>query len=494
MFSSDAQQEENFRIRSDWVVGLPKVTAKFGHREEQQFCAQIVVNEKGGTDARVLSIVLLKYSNLLYPDARDEDGHCVCFKIDGGPGRLNLQMLAELRLQGVYLFPGVQNTTHVTQETDQNYGLFKSQLRKNIQTLMAFQQNAFIQQQQLHEHLPDEHPSPSLPSLNRSHYGILLSGKESSPTLLPAFANAFTKERCLKAWASCGAVPLTRSALSNPSVRHEVSATDDTTPDVSFIASSASDFDWTQATLQELEVQNNNACDNLLKLGLDGEAFRTKAPRAPVSLRNRISADASEEERVKALAEKGFSLQTMFYTVGSTSISADEVFLSAEYKANNERWLKAAAEREELVKQKELEISAKAILEQPNAGTSNFKVPELRKLLKWKLGAEEYQAKKLSKMNKDGLERLWLEHQHKEVADIIVPDISEAPVMPSLAETEIGKAAERNAILTANSAQNLSDTALTNLIASLLKQQEERNNEATINTDTSNEVTTEEAV
>jgi len=66
--------------------------------------------------------------------------------------------------------------------------------------------------------------------------------------------------------------------------------------------------------------------------------------------------------------------------------------------------------------------------------------------------------------------------------------------MPSLAETEIGKAAERNAILTANSAQILSDAALTNLIASLLKQQEERINEATINTDTSNEVTTEEAV
>jgi hypothetical protein len=56
------------------------------------------------------------------------------------------------------------------------------------------------------------------------------------------------------------------------------------------------------------------------------------------------------------------------------------------------------------MKQKELEIPAKAILEQPNAGTSNFEVPELRKLLKWKLGAEEYQAKKLSKMNKDGLE------------------------------------------------------------------------------------------
>jgi hypothetical protein len=118
---------------------------------------------------------------------------------------------------------------------------------------------------------------------------------------------------------------------------------------------------------------------------------------------------------------------------------------------------------------KELEISAKAILEQPDAG--DFKGPELRKLLKWKLGADQYQAKRVSKMNKDGLERLWLEYKHKEVADIVVPDISEAQVMPSLADTEIGKAAERNTIITANSAHNLSDAALTSQITSLLKQQ-----------------------
>jgi hypothetical protein len=93
----------------------------------------------------VLSIVLLKYSELLYPDSRDEDGHHICFKIDGGPGRLNLQMLAELCLIGIYLFPGMLNTMHVTQETDQNYGLFKSQLRKNLQTLMVFQQNHDMQ-------------------------------------------------------------------------------------------------------------------------------------------------------------------------------------------------------------------------------------------------------------------------------------------------------------------------------------------------------------
>jgi hypothetical protein len=38
--------------------------------------------------------------------------------------------------------------------------------------------------------------------------------------------------------------------------------------------------------------------------------------------------------------------------------------------------------------------------------------------LKWKL-----ETLKLSKMNKDGLEWLWLEHQHKEAENIVVSDI-----------------------------------------------------------------------
>lgn len=62
------------------------------------------------------------------------------------------------------------------------------------------------------------------------------------------------------------------------------------------------------------------------------------------------------------------------------------------------------------------------------------------------------------------------------MAGIIIPDISEAPMIPSLANTEIGK---RNAMITGNRAQNMSDAALTSLIISLLKQQEARNIEAT---------------
>jgi hypothetical protein len=49
--------------------------------------------------------------------------------------RMNQVMLADLRIMGVYLVPGVPNTTHVTQETDLNYGPFKTQHRSNLESL-----------------------------------------------------------------------------------------------------------------------------------------------------------------------------------------------------------------------------------------------------------------------------------------------------------------------------------------------------------------------
>ena len=71
--------------------------------------------------AKYVAIVLRK----LYPDAAPEKGKWVILKCDGGPGRMNLDLLASLRLDGFHLFPGMPNTTAVTQETDQNYGPFK---------------------------------------------------------------------------------------------------------------------------------------------------------------------------------------------------------------------------------------------------------------------------------------------------------------------------------------------------------------------------------
>ena len=59
----------------------------------------------------------------------------VIIKVDSSPGRTNLEMLAYMHAVGVYCYPGVPNTTHVSQETDQNYGVFKSVFRENLEIL-----------------------------------------------------------------------------------------------------------------------------------------------------------------------------------------------------------------------------------------------------------------------------------------------------------------------------------------------------------------------
>jgi hypothetical protein len=130
MFASKAKDEANYQINPERILGIPRVTAMFGHEEEKSFPATISVNPKGGTDSRVLEQYLRCLIDTLYPDASDTPGCRVLFKTDGGPERLDIKSLAQLRARGCYLFPGVQNTMHVTQETDRNYGQFKSLLKK----------------------------------------------------------------------------------------------------------------------------------------------------------------------------------------------------------------------------------------------------------------------------------------------------------------------------------------------------------------------------
>jgi hypothetical protein len=55
---------------------------------------------------------------LLFPDALDQPGCHALLKVNSGPSRMNLQLLASLRLLDIVLYPCILNTTHVMQETD----------------------------------------------------------------------------------------------------------------------------------------------------------------------------------------------------------------------------------------------------------------------------------------------------------------------------------------------------------------------------------------
>ena len=71
-----------------------------------------------------------------FPHAKDKPGHHVLLKVDSVPGRMNLNLLVKLRLLGFVLYPCVPNTSHVTQETDQNYCPFKTQFLSNLDLIV----------------------------------------------------------------------------------------------------------------------------------------------------------------------------------------------------------------------------------------------------------------------------------------------------------------------------------------------------------------------
>jgi hypothetical protein len=94
IFSSDAQ-EENYSIDYRWIADFPRVQGVFGHEDVHEYCTQLTVNDKGGSYCCVLNQLLTGYQERLYPDAGDVPGKRLLYKIDGGPGRLDEESLAE---------------------------------------------------------------------------------------------------------------------------------------------------------------------------------------------------------------------------------------------------------------------------------------------------------------------------------------------------------------------------------------------------------------
>jgi hypothetical protein len=117
-------------------------------------------------------------------------------KVDSGHGRLQEDFLAEARTLGFIVYPGIPNTTAVTQETDQNYGPFKTQFLKNLKRVS----DARIMGD-LHLSLP-----PYLVGL------IVFGGVDPVSKVVvsdSAFELAFSKERNCEVWKKVGAAPLT---------------------------------------------------------------------------------------------------------------------------------------------------------------------------------------------------------------------------------------------------------------------------------------------
>ena len=197
------------RFDIDVIEHSPRVRGQFGFGEEKLFPITFGMNEKGGMDEKEFEEYLMNSIVPLYPDARDKPGQRVILKVDSGPGRGNVGLLSKLKLLGFILYPCVPNTTHVTQETDRNYGPFKTQFFINLERLVSERIEAGV----------------SL-SLHPKLVGLPTFGGEDRETgcMIPlgAFERGFSRNNCISAWNKVGAVTSTgeisRACLEDPQV------------------------------------------------------------------------------------------------------------------------------------------------------------------------------------------------------------------------------------------------------------------------------------
>ena len=136
-FSTKAKSIDTMRFRKETVVYMHNVRGKFGNNESKLWPCTVGLNEKGGMDDAEFEKYIQSSIVPLFPDVQNKKGKRVLIKIDSGPGRTNPELLACLRTLGFVLYPGVPNTTTVSQETDQCYGLFKSIFRKNLDNVSS---------------------------------------------------------------------------------------------------------------------------------------------------------------------------------------------------------------------------------------------------------------------------------------------------------------------------------------------------------------------
>ena len=139
-FSTKAQTAEMDILRVELVAYMYHVRGKFGAQKDQAWPINVGMNSRGGMDDvefEYLSNSLIP----LYPVAKDVKGKRVLFKLDSGPGRLGMNLLARLCLLGFVSYPGVPNTTTVSQETNRNYSPFKTAFRMILDRI--FQERMF---------------------------------------------------------------------------------------------------------------------------------------------------------------------------------------------------------------------------------------------------------------------------------------------------------------------------------------------------------------
>ncbi len=207
---TSAMAKEREKIRFEFLTHTLNTSSRFGCMEEKSWPCTIGMNEKGGMMDDEFEKYIDNSIVPLYPNLEDMPGKRVLLKVDSGPGCNGRDLLMKCQFRGLYIYPSLPNATSVQQETDLNYGPFKSVVPKNLKEISSAFYAADL-------------PIP----LNTSTFGLIVHGGTipvgtSTITCRNALVETFDVASNKNLWREVGAVPHTRKCLTNLKVRHDV--------------------------------------------------------------------------------------------------------------------------------------------------------------------------------------------------------------------------------------------------------------------------------
>jgi len=97
-----AKSDEGQRMTVNWFRNCADVLVKFGLEEKKPMPCTFGMNERAGMNGIELKKHVKNSMLPLHLDAACEELRRVLLKLDSGPGQMNIEMLANLQLQGFY--------------------------------------------------------------------------------------------------------------------------------------------------------------------------------------------------------------------------------------------------------------------------------------------------------------------------------------------------------------------------------------------------------
>jgi hypothetical protein len=90
------------------------------------------MNEIGGMNNKEFECYVDNNIVCLFPNLEDTPWKCILLMVNSACGRNWRDLLNKCRFRGVYIYPGLSNSTSMQQEMDINYGPFKGVVWRNL--------------------------------------------------------------------------------------------------------------------------------------------------------------------------------------------------------------------------------------------------------------------------------------------------------------------------------------------------------------------------